>query len=282
VVARTPAELAECLEQLGHAVMGGAGAGLAYTENIFIGSSTGAPRIAFLFPGQGSPTHLDGGLWRRRFEGVRELYERAELPADGDAVSTRVMQPAVVTASLAALKVLGDLGITAGAAVGHSLGEITALHWAGAFDEETLRRLARVRGAAMADLGSPTGVMLAIAAPWHEVLPLLNGEPLAIVGYNSPRQTVVAGEAEAGKKLARRAAGRGGGAGLAGEPAAGVTCLSHAVGGRGGAGAGGTTGARKNQRAAARGVFDGDGGAAGGGRRCARTAVPAGDVAGAI
>ena len=119
------------------------------------------------------------------------------------------MQPAVITASLAGLQVLEAFGIAAAAATGHSLGEITSLHWAGAFDAETLLRLARVRGAAMADLGSPTGAMFALAAPWQEVLPLLNGEPLNIVGYNSPRQTVVAGEAAAGKNLARRAAARG-------------------------------------------------------------------------
>ena len=78
------------------------------------------------------------------------------------------MQPAVVTASLAGLKVMHEFGVTAEAAIGHSLGEITALHWGKVFDEETLLRIARVRGAGMAELGSPTGAMLAIAAPWRE------------------------------------------------------------------------------------------------------------------
>ena len=209
IVAAKPSELAEKLKQLEAWLLAGAKSRLEFSENIFLGATTAVPRIGFLFPGQGSPTHLDGGLWRRRFESVRELYSRAELPADGDAVSTRVMQPAVVTASLAALKILDELGIAAEAAVGHSLGEITALHWAGAFDGETLLRIARGRGSAMADLGNPTGMMLAIAAPWQDVLRMLNGEPLHIVGYNSPRQTVVAGEAGPGQKLLRRAAARG-------------------------------------------------------------------------
>jgi enediyne polyketide synthase len=209
VVASKPSGLAEKLTRLEAWLLDGVTSRLDFSENIFLGSTAAAPRVGFLFPGQGSPTNLDGGLWRRRFESVRELYSRAALPADGDAVSTRVMQPAVVTASLAGLKVLAEFGIAAEAAAGHSLGEITALHWAGAFDEETLLRLARVRGAAMADLGSPTGAMFALAAPWQDVLPMLNGEPLTIVGYNSPRQTMVAGEAAAGKNLARRAAARG-------------------------------------------------------------------------
>jgi len=71
--------------------------------------------------------------------------------------------------------------VTAEAAIGHSLGEITALHWAGVLSEEALLRIARVRGAAMADLGSPTGGMLAIAASAGNVQALLNSDAVTIV-----------------------------------------------------------------------------------------------------
>jgi enediyne polyketide synthase len=209
VVASKPAELAARLQTLKSWLQTDVSARTDFSEGVFLGSARRAPRIAFLFPGQGSPAYLEGGIWRRRFASVRELYSRAQLPVDGDTISTRVMQPAVVTASMAGLKVLNEFGVTAAAAIGHSLGEITALHWAEAFDEDVLLRISRVRGAAMADLGSPTGAMFVLAAPWPDMLPMLNGEPLTIVGYNSPRQTVVAGEAEAGKRLARRAAARG-------------------------------------------------------------------------
>ena len=140
---------------------------------------------------------------------MRGLYERAALPADGDDISTRVMQPAVVTASLAGLSVLNDCGLTAQVAVGHSLGEFTALHWSGALEETDLLRLAQVRGAAMADLGSPTGAMVAIEAPWLKVKSLLNGHAATIVGYNSPKQTVVAGESADVNALARSALAHG-------------------------------------------------------------------------
>ncbi len=209
IVVSKPSEVAGKLERLKACLLDGVASRLDFSESIFLGSAATSPRIGFLFPGQGSPTYLDGGVWRRRFDSVSELYARARLPAESDTISTRVMQPAVVTASLAGLAVLEAFGITADAAIGHSLGEITALHWAGAFDEVTLLRLAHVRGTAMADLGNPTGAMFALAAPWPDVLPLLNGEPLTIVGYNSPHQTVVAGEAAAGKRLARRAVARG-------------------------------------------------------------------------
>jgi len=132
-------------------------------------------------------------LWRRRFECVRTLYQQAELPADTGSVSTRIMQPAIVTASLAGLRVLDEFGIRAEAAIGHSLGELVAVHWAGALEEPALLRIARVRGAAMAELGASTGAMLALAAPAAQVQGLLRTEPLSIVGFNSPKQTVVAG-----------------------------------------------------------------------------------------
>ncbi len=209
VVASTPAELTQRLETLISWLSSDEAPRFQATEGVFLGSGKTAPRLGFLFPGQGSPTHLDGGIWRRRFDSVRQLYERAALPAHGDTVSTQVMQPAVVTASLAGLKVLEELGVEATAAVGHSLGELTALHWAGMITEETLLRIARVRGAAMAELGSPTGGMLAIAAPWEAVREMLNHDPVTIVGFNSPRQTVVAGDTAALSKLAQRARARG-------------------------------------------------------------------------
>src|SRR5262249_54408869 len=55
----------------------------------------------------------------------------------------------------------------------------------------------------------PTGSMAAIAAPAEQVRALLNGEPVSIVGLNSPRQTVVAGEANAVAAIATRAQARG-------------------------------------------------------------------------
>lgn len=209
VVASGPAELEEKLRRLEFRAQSELDPRLEIADGIFFGSSEARPRIVFLFPGQGSPMHFDGGVWRRRFDSVRELYIRAELAAGGDTVSTRIMQPAVVTASLAGLAVLEEFGIFANAAIGHSLGEITALHWAGALDRETLLRIVKVRGEAMAELGSAIGAMLAVAAPWQEVQERLNHEPLTVVGFNSPRQTVIAGEAEAVSRFAQRAAALG-------------------------------------------------------------------------
>ncbi len=205
VLASRPSELAARLQTLFSWVQAGKTTALDFAQGIFLGEGGKAPRIAFLFPGQGSPSHLDGGLWRRRFDSVRELYAQAALSGDETSVLTSVVQPAVATASLAGLKVLREFGITAEAAIGHSLGEIVALHWAGAFDEAALLGIARVRGAAMAHLGCSSGAMLAVEAPWSKVQSLLCTGKLIIVGFNSPRQTVVAGEASEIMGLAKHA-----------------------------------------------------------------------------
>src|SRR5262249_29730259 len=99
------------------------------------------------------------------------------------------------------------LGIEATLGLGHSLGELTALHWAGAFDEEQLLRTAGVRGRAMA--GAARGTMLAIGAERGEVESLFHGDAVAIACVNSRRQTIVSGEERAVVAVEARARARG-------------------------------------------------------------------------
>ena len=125
----------------------------------------GAARIGFLFPGQGSGQ----GTGRRAQPPVRRgagraLPRRPGAPADGDQVATDVAQPRIVSSSLAGLRVLGLLGIEATTAAGHSLGELTALHWAGAMGEQALVDLATERGRVMAAASEGGGAMAGIAA----------------------------------------------------------------------------------------------------------------------
>ncbi len=137
------------------------------------------------------------------------LYERASFPERSDPRSTAVAQPAIVAASLAALDRLGALGIEAETAIGHSLGELTALHWAGAFDADALLRLAAARGQAMGDLAGDPGAMASLEADQAAVEDLLNGEPVVIAGLNAPRQTVVSGPVDAVDAFIGRARGQG-------------------------------------------------------------------------
>ncbi len=203
VVASTPMAFAERMERLRANLT-------ADTANgIYVGNSASPPRIGFLFPGQGAPSHLTGGIWRRRFPCVAELYRNASLPESGDASYTAIAQPAIAAASLAALGVLGRLGIQANLAIGHSLGELTALHWAQAFDERTLLRIAAARGRAMGDLNGAAGAMLSVNADSASVRQLLNGSGAVIAAFNSRSQTIVSGDAKTVAEVAGRARSNG-------------------------------------------------------------------------
>lgn len=213
VVAANPRELADRLAILRDALAAGDLERSVTFPGVALGRNLPAPRIGFLFPGQGSPSHRSGGALRRRFAAVDALYDEAELSGDPEDHSTRTAQPAIVTSSLAALHLLQALGLEAAAAVGHSLGELTAFHWAGALDARALLRLAKERGRLMADLGRSDGAMAGIASDPATVEGLLVHEPeVTVAGYNSPRQTVVSGEAGAIERVVSRARAAGLGA----------------------------------------------------------------------
>jgi enediyne polyketide synthase len=212
VVARSPEEAEERLTKLLTLLDSGARSVLNPADGLYLGSAAVLPKIAFLFPGQGAGRRGDGGALRRRFEEIDELYRRSGLPTEGDLVATEVAQPRIVTASVAGLRVLSALGIEAVTAAGHSLGELTALHWAGAMDEQTLLRTAATRGKVMAQASDGGGAMAGIAAPPDQVTPLLAGEPVVVAGYNSPTQTVISGPADAVDRVSGLAQARGLGA----------------------------------------------------------------------
>ncbi|GII88960.1 polyketide synthase [Sphaerisporangium siamense] len=175
----------------------------------FLGHADGPGRVGFLFPGQGSGRGTSGGALRRRFSEVEEIYLRADLPVSGDMVATAVAQPRIVTGSIAGLRALSLIGVEAEVAVGHSLGEISALHWAGALDEDALLRVAAVRGRAMTERSSATGTMAGVRATPDAVIQLLGDLPVVIAGYNGPEQTVVAGTVEAVEAFGAKATAAG-------------------------------------------------------------------------
>ncbi|WP_435016799.1 ACP S-malonyltransferase [Tundrisphaera sp. TA3] len=135
------------------------------------------PKIAFLFPGQGAQAVGMGKALYDELPAARELFDRAgeilgfDLKAvcfDGPAEaleSTDVSQPAIYVASLAALEGLKvsnpEVVAACEGAAGLSLGEYTALAFAGTFDFETCLKIVRRRGQAMqaaAAVASPSGM----------------------------------------------------------------------------------------------------------------------------
>jgi [acyl-carrier-protein] S-malonyltransferase len=107
---------------------------------------------AFLFPGQGSQkVGMDAGLSRRRFDEADEAlgYKLSKVVSDGpDAELTRTQntQPALLTVSIAYADMLRERGVVADVAAGHSLGEYSALVYAGALAFADAVRLVHLRG----------------------------------------------------------------------------------------------------------------------------------------
>ena len=211
IVAATPAELEERAGVLAGLLAEGRARVVDPRRGVFLGAAGTPPRIGLLFPGQGAPAHREGGAWAVRFEEVAALYRRAKLPAGAgaDTADTALAQPAIATAELAALAALERLGMRAAVAVGHSLGELAALHWAGALDAASLLAVARARGAAMAELGAAGGAMAALGAGAAEVAGLATEAGVAVAAHNGPASTVVSGRAAAVEAAMSAARARG-------------------------------------------------------------------------
>jgi [acyl-carrier-protein] S-malonyltransferase len=122
-------------------------------------------KIAFLFPGQGAQVAGMGRQLAQDFPAARALYDQAaeilgydlaEVCWNGPAErlnSTVISQPAIFVTSLAALEKLKAEEAATVAAVeataGLSLGEYTALVFAGALDFASALRVVKCRGEAM-------------------------------------------------------------------------------------------------------------------------------------
>ncbi|MEU8122625.1 type I polyketide synthase [Spirillospora sp. NPDC049024] len=208
VVASSPQEAAERIRRLVDALDAGETSRLTPAGTSFLGRVARPAKVGFLFPGQGSGRGTSGGAMRRRFAEAEDVYLRAALPSAGDVTATAVAQPRIATGSMAGLRVLESLGVHAVVAVGHSLGEIAALHWAGALDDEALLRVTALRGRTMAE-HSASGTMASVSAPPERVADLVTGLPVVIAGYNGPAQTVIAGPDDAVREAGRRAADAG-------------------------------------------------------------------------
>lgn len=208
IVVSSPDDAVQRLNQLCASLDSGETELISPDGRTMLGHASGPGKIGFLFPGQGSGRGTNGGALRRRFAEAEQAYAQATLPSSGDMVATEVAQPRIVTGSLAGLHVLSALGIEASVGLGHSLGEISALYWAGAFDSATLLRVAGVRGRTMA-AHSSSGTMAGVSASPEVAERIIGDRPVVIAGYNGPTQTVVAGPVEEIEAVVRDAAEAG-------------------------------------------------------------------------
>jgi [acyl-carrier-protein] S-malonyltransferase len=179
--------------------------------------------VALLFPGQGSQHPGMGRALIEAYPEARAAFDEANAAlgfdlraacVDGTAEAlarTEITQPAILTASIAAWRVLAARGLHASAAAGHSLGEYSAHVAAGTLPFAAAVRCVHERGRFMQE-AVPEGVG-AMAA----LLGLAGGEVervcresagadvVAPANWNGPDQVVIAGHAAAVERAMARA-----------------------------------------------------------------------------
>ncbi len=173
-------------------------------------------KIAFLFPGQGSQAVGMGKELFDHFKVAREVFEEADdtlhfsiskLCFEGpeeELKLTENTQPAVLTASIAALRVLqAERGVQPLLTAGHSLGEYSALVAVGAFAFADALRTVRLRGKFMQEaVPVGEGTMAAVLGLDPEELEKIceeasNGEVVTPANFNCPGQIVISGHTSA-------------------------------------------------------------------------------------
>ncbi len=185
-------------------------------------------KLTFLFPGQGSQSVGMGRELHDRFPSARAVFDEAdaalefklsELIFSGPEETLKLTehtQPAILTVSTAAARVLAEHGVTAAMAAGHSLGEYSAHVAAGTLSFADAVRAVRLRGRYMqqavpagegamaAILGMDAGLIATICEQVSDQMTPLPKSPEAegfdarravvtAANLNSPGQTVISG-----------------------------------------------------------------------------------------
>jgi [acyl-carrier-protein] S-malonyltransferase len=185
------------------------------------------PKVAFLFPGQGSQYPGMGRELAEVFPCARAVFEEADralgfplskLCFEGPAEELQLTantQPSILTVSVATAEVLRERGVRADYVAGHSLGEYSALAVAGALRLAEAVRLVRKRGQYMQEavpvgqgaMAALLGLELAVAKEVCRVA--AQGEVVSPANLNAPGQVVIAGHAEAVARAVEIAKSRG-------------------------------------------------------------------------
>lgn len=171
---------------------------------------------AYVFPGQGSQYCGMGRDIFEAFPAAKELMQRADdvlgfsisaimfTGSEDELRQTRYTQPAIFLHSIAIASLLGSEGVAMTA--GHSLGEYSALCFAGAIGFDDAMRIVARRGELMQNAGQQNpGTMAALIGMQDSAVENLLAEAssagiVQAANFNSPGQVVISGDVAAVKK----------------------------------------------------------------------------------
>ena len=175
-------------------------------------------KVAFVFPGQASQYSGMGKELAEKYPVARAVFDEADQAlgfsvsklcfegTEDDLKLTANTQPAILTVSVAAGRVLAEKGIAPDFVAGHSLGEYSALVAAGSVKFADAVKLVHKRGAYMQEaVPAGQGAMAAIMGLSPAVVQdackrAAEGEICSPANLNSPEQTVISGHAGAVKR----------------------------------------------------------------------------------
>ncbi|WP_375372097.1 type I polyketide synthase, partial [Micromonospora sp. PPF5-6] len=211
VLGRTVDELSEALTALADGTE---------HDNLTVGEAQDGGKVGFIYPGQGSQwpamahqlyrtspvfrhhiDRVDTALRPHTGWSLRDVILERPEAASLDRVD--VVQPALFAATTALTALWRHHGIEPDAVIGHSQGEITAAHAAGALTLEDASRLIAHRGRALTTIEG-TGAMLAVTGPTPSELTTLladllpqHAPELHLAAHNAPTACVLSGSTTA-------------------------------------------------------------------------------------
>ncbi len=177
-------------------------------------------RIAFLFPGQGSQTVGMGKDFYDHYSEAKEIFDTADQALgfkiseicfagpEEELKKTENTQPAILTTSIAILRVLEKYGLKGEMAAGHSLGEYSALVAANSLSFADAVRTVRQRGRFMVEaVPYGEGTMAAVLKVERQLIEKICQETEGIVepaNYNNRTEIVISGEVKAVRAAAEK------------------------------------------------------------------------------